>query len=381
MSDLTALYEKCRQGERLNFDDGLALFQEAPLIEIGDLAHSARLKRVPEMAVTWVADTNLNYTNVCDAYCTFCAFYRNPKSKEGYTFTVEEMVAKIRRSVETLGVTTLLIQGGLNPDLPFSYYTDFVSAVRRELPQVHPHFFSAPEIWKMVEVSGHDIRWVLTELKKAGLDTLPGGGAEILTDRVRDKMSKTKVNTQNWLDVHSTAHELGYRSTATMMYGHHDTPEDVVQHLLNVRGVQDKAVAVGRPGFTAFIPWSFKPDNTPLGKQMGVQGKAVPGPSVYLRILALSRLMLDNVDHIQASWFSEGKKTGQMGLYFGADDFGGTIFEENVLFSANHECKTTYEEITGIIREAGFRPAQRDTKYNILKYWDEPAAVKELQPA
>jgi cyclic dehypoxanthinyl futalosine synthase len=379
MSDLTALYAKCRKHERLTHEDGLALFKEAPLIELGDLAHGARLKRNPDQAVTWVADTNLNYTNVCDAFCTFCAFYRTSKSKEAYTFTVEEMVAKIKRSVQNLGVTTLLIQGGLNPDLPFSYYTDFVSAVRREVPEAHPHFFSAPEIWKMVEVSGKDIRWVLAELHKAGLDTLPGGGAEILTDRVRNKMSKTKVNTQNWLDVHAIAHELGYRSTATMMYGHHDTAEDVVEHLINVRGVQDKAVAAGRPGFTAFIPWSFKPDNTPLGKQMAAQGKAVPGPSVYLRILALSRLMLDNVDHIQASWFSEGKKTGQMGLYFGADDFGGTIFEENVLFSANYECKTTFEELTAIIREAGFRPAQRDTKYNIIKYWDLPS--KELQPA
>jgi 2-iminoacetate synthase ThiH len=187
------------------------------------------------------------------------------------------------------------------------------------------------------------------------------------------------VSTQNWLDVHAIAHELGYRSTATMMYGHHDTAEDVVEHLVAVRGVQDKAVAAGKPGFTAFIPWSFKPDNTPLGKQMTAQGQAVPGPSVYLRILALSRLVLDNVDHIQASWFGEGKKVGQMGLLFGADDFGGTIFEESVLFSANYKLTTSIAEITGTIREAGFRPAQRDTKYNILKYWDEPA--KELAPA
>ncbi|HXB97527.1 MAG TPA: CofH family radical SAM protein, partial [bacterium] len=342
-------------------------------------AHAARMKRVPRMEVSWVADTNLNYTNVCDAFCNFCAFYRTPKAKDAYTFTVDEMVAKIKKSALELGVTTFLIQGGLNPDLPFSFYTDFVSAVRREVPEAHPHFFSAPEIWKMTEVSGQSIEWVLTELKKAGLDTLPGGGAEILTDRVRDKMSKTKVDTAHWLEIHETAHRLGYRSTATMMYGHHDTAEDVVQHLLGVRGVQDKSRGLGQPGFTAFIPWSFKPDNTPLGKQMAAKGQAVPGPSVYLRILALSRLVLDNVDHIQASWFGEGKKTGQMGLYFGADDFGGTIFEESVLFSANYKVKTSIAEITETIREAGFRPAQRDTKYNILKYWDEPA--KELAPA
>lgn len=365
---------KARQGQRLSYEDGLALYTQAPLLELGELAHAQRLRRVPEPRVTWVADTNLNYTNVCDAYCTFCAFYRpTSKAKDAYTYTVPQMIEKIRKSARDYGVTTVLIQGGLNPDLPFSYYTDFVAAIRREVPEVHPHLFSAPEIWKMVEVSGKDIRWVLTELKKAGLDTLPGGGAEILTQRVRSKMSKTKVDTENWLAVHETAHELGYRSTATMMYGHHDAAEDIVEHLVRLRDVQDRALAKGQPGFTAFIPWSFKPDNTPLGRQMARRGQAVPGPSVYLRVLALGRLMLDNVDHIQASWFSEGKKTGQMGLYFGADDFGGTIFEENVLFSANHECKTTFEEINAIIREAGFRPAQRDTKYNILKYWDEPA--------
>lgn len=371
MTTLTQIYEKCKNAQRLSLEEGLKLYLEAPLIELGDLAHQARLRKVPEMRVTWVADTNLNYTNVCDATCTFCAFYRPKNAKDAYTCTVPQMVEKIKKSVHDYGVTTLLIQGGLNPDLPFSYYTDFVSAVRKEVPEAHPHFFSAPEIWKMVEVTGKDIRWVLTELHKAGLDTLPGGGAEILTDRVRLKLSKTKVNTENWLKVHEIAHELGYRSTATMMYGHLDETEDIVESLLNIRGVQDKSVAAGRPGFTAFIPWSYKPDNTALGKKMATSGQSVPGPAIYLRILALSRLMLDNIDHIQASWFSEGKKTGQMGLYFGADDFGGTIFEENVLLSANHECKTTFEEITKIIHEAGFKAAQRDTKYNIIKDWEK----------
>jgi cyclic dehypoxanthinyl futalosine synthase len=370
MSALESALERCRAGERLSAEDALTLYREAPLMELGDLAHKTRLRRNPEAVVTWVADSNLNYTNVCDAHCTFCAFYRGPKAKDAYTFSVADMVSKIRDSAENRGVTTFLIQGGLNPELPFSYYTDLVSAVRREVPKAHPHFFSAPEIWKMAEVSGKDVRWVLEELQKAGLDTLPGGGAEILTQRVRDRMSKIKVSAKDWFDIHATAHALGYRSTATMMYGHHDTPEDIVEHLLGLRAVQDRALQAGREGFTAFIPWSFKPDNTPLGRQMAEQGKAVPGPSLYLRILALSRLVLDNFGHIQASWFSEGKKTGQMGLYFGADDFGGTVFDESVLFSANYECKTTFEEITRLIRESGFRPAQRDTKYAILKYWD-----------
>lgn len=380
MSDLTAIFERARRGERLSHEDGLALYKDASLLDIGDLAHAARLKRHPKLEVTWVADANMNYTNVCDAYCTFCAFYRpTSKSQGAYTRGIPEMVEKIRASAREQGVTTFLIQGGLNPELPFSFYTDFVAAVRREVPEAHPHFFSAPEIWKMTEVSGQSIEWVLTELKKAGLDTLPGGGAEILTDRVRSKMSKTKVDAANWLKIHETAHALGYRSTATMMYGHHDTADDIVEHLLRLREVQDKALAKGQPGFTAFIPWSFQPDNTPLGKQMSAKGQSVPGPSVYLRILGLSRLFLDNFDHIQASWFGEGKKVGQMGLYFGADDFGGTIFEESVLFSANYKLTTTLEDITHTIRAAGFRPAQRDTKYNILKYWDEPS--KELSPA
>ena len=380
MTQLNAIYENCRRGERLNAGDALTLFTQAPLLELGDLAQGARLRRNPKAEVTWVADANMNYTNVCDAYCTFCAFYRpTAKAQDAYTRSIPEMVEKIRQSAREQGVTTFLIQGGLNPDLPFSFYTDFVAAVRREVPEAHPHFFSAPEIWKMTEVSGQSIEWVLTELKKAGLDTLPGGGAEILTDRVRSKMSKTKVDTGHWLEIHETAHALGYRSTATMMYGHHDTAQDIVEHLLSLRAVQDRSLAKNQPGFTAFIPWSFKPDNTPLGKQMAAKGQAVPGPSVYLRILALSRLMLDNVEHIQASWFGEGKKVGQMGLHFGADDFGGTIFEESVLFSANYKLQTSIAEITQTIREAGFRPAQRDTKYNILKVWDEPA--KELAPA
>jgi cyclic dehypoxanthinyl futalosine synthase len=367
VSELSAIYDKCLAGGRLTLDEGLTLYRQAPLLELGDLAHQVRMKRLPGSKVTFVLDTNLNYTNVCDAFCTFCAFYRTEKDEDKYTYTVPEMIAKIKQSVKQFGVTTVLIQGGLNPKIPFSYYTDFVSAIRREVPEVHPHLYSAPEIWKMVEVTGKDIRWVLTELYKAGLDTLPGGGAEILTDRVRLKLSRTKVNTENWLKVHEIAHEIGYRSTATMMFGHLDEDVDILQHLESIRAVQERT-----GGFTAFIPWSFKPDNTALARRV----REAPGAGIYLRILALSRLFLDNFDHVQASWFSEGKKTGQMALYYGADDFGGTIFEENVLFSANHECKTTLDEITKIIREAGFIPAQRSTKYEIVKTFAGPESIQ-----
>ena len=374
------IYQKCRNGERLNKEEGLQLYREASLSELSDLATQARYRKNPDPVVTWVADTNLNYTNVCDAYCTFCAFYRAPNSKaeDKYTYTVKEMIEKIKQSRDRFGVTTVLIQGGLNPDIPFEYYTDFVKACRSEVPDVHPHLYTASEIKKMAEITGKDNRWVLEQLKEAGLDTIPGGGAEILTDRVRLKLSKTKVDSAEWLSIHQTAHELGYRTTATMMYGHLEEDVDIIEHFDGIRQVQDV-----HGGFTAFIPWSFKPDNTPLGKQIKRNGKAVPGPAEYLRILAVSRLYLDNFDHIQASWFSEGKKTGQMGLYYGADDFGGTIFEETVLLSANFEHKTTTDRLKTLIREAGFTPAQRDTKYNILSSDTGPAPeeVRPLSPA
>ncbi len=372
MSTLNQIMEKSLSGLRLTREEGLTLYREAPLGDLGDLAHALRMKKVPGGRVTFVIDTNLNYSNVCDAYCTFCAFYRTEKDQDAYTFSVPEMVEKVKRSVQKYGVTTVLIQGGLNPGIPFSYYTDFVSAVRREVPEVHPHFFSAPEIWKMVEVTGRDIRWVLTELKKAGLDTLPGGGAEVLSDRVRLKLSRTKVDTANWLKVHETAHELGYRSTATMMFGHLDEDVDILDHLQAVRAVQDRT-----QGFTAFIPWSFKPDNTALARKV----KEAPGAAAYLRVLALARVFLDNFDHVQGSWFSEGKKTGQMSLYFGADDFGGTIFEENVMHEANYDCKATTDEVVRIIQEAGFTPAQRTTKYEVVKVFEGPQAVGAVAAA
>jgi len=363
LSSLESIYDQCRQGGRLSLEQGLRLWREAPLLDLGDLAHAARLRAVPAQEVSFVLDTNLNYTNVCDAGCTFCAFWRGPKAGGAYTHSVAEMIAKIKRSVEQFGVTTVLIQGGLNPELPFEYYTGFVAAIRREVPQVHPHLYSAPEIHKMAEVTGKDYQWVLSELFKAGLDTLPGGGAEILTDRVRLQLSKTKVNTADWLKIHETAHRIGYLSTATMMFGHLDTEQDILEHLEAIRALQDRT-----HGFTAFIPWSYKPDNTVLGRSI----KAMAGPSIYLKVLALSRLYLDNFTHIQASWFSEGKKAGQMALHFGGDDFGGTIFEEEVHAKANHVNKTTLEGITGMIRDAGFTPVQRDTKYQVIKRYPSP---------
>ena len=352
-----AVRDKVRAGERVDRDDGLFLLSEVSLLDLGQLAMEVRRKQHPEPIVTFVIDTNPNYTNVCNVDCTFCAFYRSPGHDEAYTYSVEEMLERIGRSAEN-GVTTVLMQGGVNSELPLDYYLDLVRAVRKRYPQVTPHFWSAVEIEGMAAVSGLSLQEVLRALKDAGQTTLPGGGAEILSERVRKKISHKKNVTESWLDVHREAHALGFRSTATMMYGHVETPEDVVEHFEAIRLLQDE-----HGGFTAFVPWSFKPGNTPLVKKIPRHA----GPNQYLRMLAASRIYLDNFDHIQASWFSEGKKTGQVALHWGADDFGGTLFEENVHAATGFVNKTSTDEVKTLIREAGFRPAQRTTLYEILE--------------
>ena len=349
--------DKVLAGERVDPNDGVFLLAEASLLDLGQLAAEVRRKRHPEPIVTFVIDTNPNYTNVCNVDCTFCAFYRTPGHDEAYTHSVEEMLELIGRSAEE-GVTTVLMQGGVNSELPLDYYLELVRAVRERYPQVTPHFWSAVEIEGMATVSGLSLREVLRALKDAGQTTLPGGGAEILSERVRKKISHKKNLTESWLDVHREAHALGFRSTATMMYGHVETPEDIVEHFEVIRSLQDE-----HGGFTAFVPWSFKPGNTPLVKKIPRHA----GPNQYLRMLAASRIYLDNFDHIQASWFSEGKKTGQVALHWGADDFGGTLFEENVHAATGFVNKTSTDEIKTLIREAGFRPAQRTTLYEILE--------------
>lgn len=353
-----SIAEKTRSGERLTREEGIYLLCKAPLLDLGQLAMEVRGRMHPEPVVTFVIDTNPNYTNVCDVDCTFCAFYRPPGHPEAYTLSIEQILQKIARAVE-LGATTVLMQGGVSPELPFEYYIDVVRAVRKHYPQVTPHFWSAPEIQGMAKVSGLTVREVLIRLKEAGQTTIPGGGSEVLSDRVRRRISHKKGSSQAWLEVHREAHALGFRTTATMMYGHVETEEDIVEHLESIRGLQDR-----HHGFTAFVPWSFKPGNTPLNKKFPRHA----GPNQYLRILGAARLYLDNFRHIQASWFSEGKKAGQIALHWGADDFGGTLFEENVHACAGFINTTSTEEIQTLIREAGFRPAQRTTLYEIIRY-------------
>jgi len=354
---LSKIQEKLEGGVRLDRADGLWLLTEVPLLDLGSLAQETRFRLIPEPRVTFVIDTNPNYTNVCITDCQFCAFYRRPGDKEAYTLTVDEVLAKVEFAARE-GATTVLLQGGHNPALPLSYYLELVRETRRRFPSVTPHFFSASEIRTMSDVAGKPIPEVLALLKQSGQTSIPGGGAEILSERPRRRIEPKKGGPGAWLDVHREAHRQGFRSTATMMYGHVEQPEDVLDHLDAIRSLQDEY-----RGFTAFVPWSFKPGNTLLEKWI----KQYKGPNAYLRMLAVSRLYLDNFPHVQASWFSEGKRAGQVALSWGADDFGGTLFEENVHAAADFVNKTTVDEIITLIRDAGFTPAQRTTDYDIIK--------------
>ncbi len=342
---------------RISPEEGLRLLKDADLLELGEQAQTVRFLKNKEPIVTFIIDSNPNYTNVCITDCSFCAFYRKPGSKDAYTLTVKEVLEKVGNA-SRLGATTVLLQGGHNPDLPISYYETLIREVRKKFPKITPHFFTASEIQTMAAVSNLSVKEVLEKLKAAGQVSLPGGGAEILTERVRKRISPKKGGPEKWLEVHKTAHQMGIKSTATMMYGHLEEPEDIIDHLEIIRQLQDET-----GGFTAFIPWSFKPNNTPLQRKISQRSFS----NYYLRIIALSRIYLDNFSHIQASWFSEGKKVGQMALQFGADDFGGTLFEENVHKATDHINQTTVEEITRLIRESGFTPIQRDTLYKEIR--------------
>lgn len=361
---LEGISEKVQWGSRLNREEGEFLLRNAGLLDLGALANEVRFKKNKHRQVTYVLDTNPNYSNVCTIDCIFCAFYRHPGEEGEYTYSVDHMIQKFKESAAQ-GVTTVLLQGGVHPSLPFDYYLDMVRRTVVEVPQIHPHFFSTSEIIGMAEIAGISTTEVLQKLWDAGLRTLPGGGAEILSDRVKKKISNKKGTSADWLRIMREAHEIGYKTTATMMYGHLETDEDIVEHLESVRALQDET-----NGFTAFVPWSFKPGNTPLEKII----PQYASPTRYLQMIAFSRIYLDNFPHIQASWFSEGKKTGQIALHFGADDFGGTLMEENVHAAANFVNKTNADECVQLIHEAGFAAAQRTTLYHILEVI-EPAEI------
>jgi cyclic dehypoxanthinyl futalosine synthase len=330
----------------------LEMLASDDLLGLGAEAMAVRRAKTDPRIVTYQIDRNINYTNFCTEYCSFCAFYRPLGSREGYILPLETICAKIDEMLD-LGGTGVLLQGGLHPDLRIEYYEDMLRSLKRRYPQVHLHCFSAPEVLNIAEVSGISLRDTIVRLRDAGLDSIPGGGAEILDDEVRHRIARLKCSSDEWLLCHRTAHELGLRTTATMMFGCGETLQHRVNHLERIRQLQDDT-----RGFTAFIPWIFAPENTPLGKKVP-QTTAVD----YLKTLAVSRTYLDNIDHIQSSWLTPGIKVCQIGLSFGADDVGSILIEENVVYAAGVRNRTNEAELRRIIVDAGYIPAQRDTLY------------------
>ncbi len=342
---------------RITYQEGLELFKTGSLEELKLRAQERRNQKNPPSQVTFVLDSNPNYTNVCNIDCTFCAFYRHGNAKDAYTKTIEEVMAHMEKA-RRAGLKTVLLQGGVNDDLKIDYHVQLVKTARERYPDIHPHFFSAVEIWNAARVSGITIHEALEKLWEAGLRTIPGGGAEILSERVRTAISPKKMGPGDWIALHHLAHQIGFKTTATMMYGHIEEPEDILDHLETLRSHQDRL-----PGFTSFIPWSYKRNRTLLRRTV----KNWAGKDAYFRILAFSRIYLDNFDHIGASWFSEGKEIGIESLHYGADDFGGTIVEENVHRATEWICKADHNDMLQMIRAAGFEPAQRNSFYQIIQ--------------
>jgi cyclic dehypoxanthinyl futalosine synthase len=355
---LDRIVMKAIDGERLHTEEGLLLFS-ADLLTLGQAATHVRQRFHPEPVATFIIDRNISYTNACFVDCDFCAFYRRPGDKEAYVLSDDEIFDKIQELVD-LGGTQVLIQGGVNPKLGLEYYLTLIGRVRRRFPSVHVHSFSVVEIDFVAKKEKKPLRDVLVQFKEAGLNSIPGGGAEILVERVRKLISPKKMDSQGWLDFHRTAHEVGLRSTATMVFGHVETNEERVRHLEKLRALQDDT-----GGFRAFIPWTLSPVGTPRMSHF-----EPAGGEDYLKTLAISRLFLDNIANIQSGWLTEGLKMGQVALAFGANDVGGTLLEDKVLEPTGIQVKTRREDLVRMIRGAGYRPAQRDTNYNIVRYFD-----------
>lgn len=338
---------------RITAAQALDLLESDDLVGIGMEADQARRRLHPGNVITYQIDRNINYTNFCTEYCSFCAFYRPAGSPEGYVQPLESIFQKIDETL-ALGGTGILMQGGLHPSLKLDYYTSLLSAIKQRYPALHLHCFSAPEILNIAEICGMSVRDVIARLMDAGLDSIPGAGAEILDDDVRHRIARLKCSTEEWLSVHRTAHQLGLRTTATMMFGVGETLEQRVRHFERIRALQDET-----GGFTAFIPWFFQRENTSLGHFVIEEATAVD----YLKTLAVSRLFLDNILNVQASWLTPGHKICQIALRFGGNDVGSILIEENVVNAAG--CKNTASEmeLRRLISDAGFRPAKRDTLY------------------
>lgn len=355
MSNIRKILDKVLAGGRMTAEECAILLESYDVASIGAAANEIRMRKNNPEIVTYIIDRNINYTNVCNVVCTFCAFYRRPGKPDTYVHSFEEICKRIDETI-ALGGTGVLMQGGLHPDFNIEWYEDLLSRLHTKYPNFQLHCFSPPEIHNIHLISGLDYETILRRLKDAGLNSLPGGGGEILDDEVRKRVS-TKCNTQEWLDVMRAAHKVGLKSTATMMFGIGDRLEHRVRHLQRIRDLQDET-----GGFTAFIPWTFQRENTALGRKITEEPTGVD----YLKMLSVSRLFLDNIRHIQSSWLTQGLRLGQVALRFGADDMGSIMIEENVVSAAGADTRANEKELRYQIREAGFRPQQRDILYNYV---------------
>lgn len=361
---IAKLLEKSIAGERLSPDECLSLFESHDLAALAAAADAVSRRKHPQNYRTYNIDRNINYTNICTAVCDFCAFYRGPKDAEGYVLPRAELLQKVAETVE-LGGDQILMQGGLHPHYKLDWYEELLGDIKRAFPQVNIHGFSPPEIFHFTKVNHLSLREVLSRLQAAGLGSLPGGGAEILVDRVRKEITRGKVLSDDWLDVMRVWHELGGRSSATMMFGHVETLAERVEHLERLRQLQDET-----GGFTAFICWTFQPDNTQLSH--------IPptGSFDYLKTLAISRLYLDNFDNLQSSWVTQGLKIGQLSLISGANDMGSLMIEENVVAEAGTVHYLTLQQIRGAISELGYVPRQRNVHYQLMDEQKEQYAIE-----
>jgi cyclic dehypoxanthinyl futalosine synthase len=349
---MNTISDKVLAGERLSVEEALALAGEGDLYRLGFLADAVRRRLHPEPIVTYVIDRNINYTDICISACKFCAFFKAPDDEEGKVLSFAELGQKIEETL-ALGGTQILLQGGLHPDLPLEFYEEMLAFMKSQA--IHVHGFSPPEICHFSSLSGLATTEVLARLQRAGLDSMPGGGAEILSDRPRQATSPRKCSADEWIRVMAEAHTLGMRTTATMMFGHVETMAERLEHLARIRDLQDRT-----GGFTAFIPWPFQPTNTALANLPTATGVE------YLKMLALSRIFLDNVANIQASWVTQGPKIAQVSLSFGANDFGSTMIEENVVAAAGVSFRLSEEEIRQLVLGAGFEPRQRLMDYRLV---------------
>jgi cyclic dehypoxanthinyl futalosine synthase len=366
-STVTAILQKAVEGQRLSFDEGVTLLREGNLLDLGEAANAVCKRLHPEPYRTYNIDRNINYSNVCAATCDFCAFYRKLDHPEAYVLDADTIYQKIQETLD-VGGDQILLQGGLHPELPFDWYTNLLRGIKSRFPSLNIHGFSPPEIHFFHKKFRMPLVDVLSQLKDAGLGSLPGGGGEILVDRVRAAMTVGKVMSDDWLNVHRVWHSLGGRSTATMMFGHIETLEERVEHMLRVRQLQDET-----GGLTAFISWTFQPEHTEMAH--------VPpaGGFEYLRTQAVSRLFLDNIPNIQSSWVTQGPKIGQIGLFFGANDMGSLMLEENVVSSAGTVHHLSLNQIRRAIQEAGYIPRQRNVFYELID--ENPATPHHAAPS